>query len=259
MAKQDIGTVKMSDAEGVLPPPASLGREQSNDTIRQKLHSTEFNYVKPGQASNVEILTRSTSIRDALTGLSQFLSNILSVRLDENDASVMAMEALAHVTKLVDGEQKVGRWGWSFLEDITQFVPQGLVQMRLKVINDDSFDCVTLKGGTEGTEEIEGIEETEGTTIIKVAKPPKFRKTDFDGASVDGVSYDYTTEDPHIREATDSEDATIEEQIIPIYTPGQTLYAMPVIGSPGLPDEAEFIEMNVDGRYWAQTAFIDDE
>ena len=243
----DTGTSTVPDTDAITPGSQSDGRAQQDYRINKPLHDTAFNYLKPGIASNVEIQTRSTSVTDALTGLSAFLSGILSIRLDANEASTMAMEALAHVTKLIDGEQKVGRWGWSFLEDIAQFAPHGLIQMRLKAVNDNSFDCVILKG-----------DGTEGTTTVKVAKPPKFRKTDFHEKSVAGVAYDYGYAEGEagnslLREATDADDNVIEEQIIPLYAPGQTLYVMPVIGSPGLPDDAEFIEMNVDGRSWAQT------
>lgn len=247
---QDIGTVNLPDDDAVKPPDPTDGREQVDYNIPRPLLATDFNLPKEEQGKGVKIQVRTTTVHDALTGLNQFLSSMVAIENDVNDGAVLAMSIFAHFTGLVGETVRTARAGFDYLEDLNLFLPRGLVQMIITEITDDFFVCTIFDLSTFETAVEDRIQ-------IDVAQPPKFRKTEFDGQTVDGVTYTYTDPgNPHIREATgdvDGEEVTIVEEIIPSYQVGQIIYAMPVMGSPGLPNAARFIEMNVDGRMWAKT------
>jgi len=246
---QDIGTSNMPDVDATTPADPTTGRAQSDYQVPQPLFQSDFGLPKSDQNRGIEVLIRSTPFIDAVTGFRQFLSNFLTIEQEENGGAVMALSIFAYAAGLVGDVTKVARVDWQFNEHLTRFFPKGLVQMRLKSIQNDTFTCHTFDSEEEDLEE-----------DIIVAQPPKFQKTIHSGKTVSGVAYSYPDDDPHTREATatiEGEEQTITEQIIPKYEVDQLIYVMPVIGSPGLPESADYIAMNIDGRQWGKTGVPD--
>lgn len=82
-----------------------------------------------------------------------------------------------------------------------------------------------------------------GTVDITVLKPWTLRRTPFDGETVDGIDYTYSSAVE--REATDGE-TTETQQVTPDYFVGAVIYVVAVNE-----DQADVIDANVDGRAWA--------
>ncbi len=86
---------------------------------------------------------------------------------------------------------------------------------------------------------------------IYVAKPYELRKTPFDGETIGGVTYTYTSSSE--REATDGVD-TETQFVTPNYRVDAEIFAVKVQGETGVetaePAPIEYIELN-QGRAWA--------
>lgn len=84
---------------------------------------------------------------------------------------------------------------------------------------------------------------------ITVAKPYLLRRTPFDGLTRSGISYAYSSDIAR----TATLDATTESQVIvPSFVTGDLLFvADEISGGTGV-DGVSLIDLNVDGRAWAQ-------
>lgn len=108
-----------------------------------------------------------------------------------------------------------------------------------------------------------------GGDEVKIAKPYKLRMNPFHNQTVDGISYDY--DHPTLRSATFGELPGGETQlVIPRYRipPGDDRadliwavkvktvmdYGLDSLDPPLVPEELEWLDVNVDGRAWAQKA-----
>lgn len=239
MAK-DIGTKAMADTDAVTPPNPTAARILQDYFVPRPLFSTEFNLPKPEQEQDTKVLLRSTIVTDALTGLSQFFSNMMSVRLDNNDAPVLATSIFAFFEGVVDGVQRVARVPWEYDEENDQFtLGSSLVEMKFQSLGEDTFVCLN----SEGEE-------------VTVSQPPIFRKSRFAGQTIEGVSYVYDEPNDHRRKATTGGE-TIVEQVIPIYQVNDPIYMMKVAGENSLPEGVEYQAFNVDGRMWGKIADVE--
>lgn len=114
-----------------------------------------------------------------------------------------------------------------------------------------------------------GVIEAEGLVVIThVAKPYLFRRTPFHGKTRDGIEYTYTDTTKRIAKKTipgNPPTVTEEKQvIIPKYVKGDVIYAIGRVFGPK--DEyrlsstgadiieTHWLDLNVDGRYWAKSA-----
>lgn len=87
---------------------------------------------------------------------------------------------------------------------------------------------------------------------VKVAKPWDLRRTPFDGLTVNGISYTYSSEGARTATAGESED----QVVIPAYFAGAEIYAVDdPIGGTGVTDEnaaeVTYQDVNLAGRAWA--------
>lgn len=90
-----------------------------------------------------------------------------------------------------------------------------------------------------------------------VAKPYLLRQTPFNGLSRNSISYAYTATGE--RTATDAEDNTESQVIVPSYVVGdEILAARGILGGTGVFGGAdsdlalEWVDLNADGRAWAK-------
>lgn len=98
--------------------------------------------------------------------------------------------------------------------------------------------------------------EDEDENTVYVAKVYELRRTPFDGETIDGVTYTYTSASE--READNGVDDPETQFITPDYRAGAEIYASKVIGETGLYVDPEadplvpitYIELN-QGRAWA--------
>lgn len=123
-------------------------------------------------------------------------------------------------------------------------VSNAALQLRVVALETDRLLCVSFVDGVEGEEQ------------IYVALPWWLRTNPHDGSIRNGLEYAY--ESPSLRMVTreDAEDTRIqEESIVPSYTPGDIIYVLGVDHTDVLdPEDSELslIDMNVDGRVWAE-------
>lgn len=90
---------------------------------------------------------------------------------------------------------------------------------------------------------------------VAVAKPPLLRRTPYDGATRNGISYTYTG--ANTRTADDG--SSTEDQIITDdYVAGDEIHAYQVLGGTGVTDADGYrviwADNNADGRFWAKSA-----
>jgi hypothetical protein len=119
-----------------------------------------------------------------------------------------------------------------------------LARMRVQSVGNDHLVCRIWDGATSGTLD------------IPVAKPPELRRTGWHGATLDGITYTYSS--GYQRSATDGVDT--EDQVIgPPYTVSggsvEILALRPALGTGGLGvtfnDAAvEWIDLNLAARRW---------
>ena len=91
-----------------------------------------------------------------------------------------------------------------------------------------------------------------GSLDVRIAKPYILRRTPWDGATREGVEYDYITDQ---RRNADFGNRHETQVILPTYIPGDLLYASgPIAGGTGLPGvlaDVLWLDGNRDGREWA--------
>ena len=116
----------------------------------------------------------------------------------------------------------------------------------IKAVQGDYLECHTL-------DRVDGVPK-EGTDTINVARPYTLRRTPFDGFIVNGITYDYSTD----QQRTATMGTTVEEQFVtPDYLVGQTIMAALMRGDTAAVDEGvpqvyiPWEDLNVDGRAWA--------
>lgn len=140
-----------------------------------------------------------------------------------------------HLNSIVDSINKL-----SSISAPTQKQPRGksggspVLVLTLVTHGDDYLTC----------------EDADSNTVY-VAKPYELRRTPFDGETIGGVTYTYTSASE--REATDGVD-TETQFITPAYVVGAEIFAIKVQGNTGVqtaePADILYIEMN-QGRAWA--------
>ncbi len=121
----------------------------------------------------------------------------------------------------------------------TSFVPHKIVSFDADFINCHSWD---------GT--------TEGTDIIKIAKPTKLRSSivteTIDGTVWNYSSYDDTKQTRSAQGGTDSQ----TQIITPRYLVGDVIYAMSAktfVPDPDTTSDIKTMDMNIDARSWRTT------
>ena len=130
-----------------------------------------------------------------------------------------------------------GQFGISLDE---AFRPQAsLQQLVVKSVGADHLVCRTLDATG-----------TEGTSDVYVLKPWLLRRTPFDGLSVNGVSYSYSTNS--YRTAGGEE----EQEITQEYYADCVIYAMDIDVSVDVGGGiyCAAVDVNVDGRAWCKVA-----
>jgi len=131
-------------------------------------------------------------------------------------------------------------------------------QMIVKVIKSDWIECLRYNEDTG-----EDPSPSTATDYIKIALPYRLRKTPFDGMTIDGFTYTYLDPNPyHRRHVTFGVYHEIQV-IVPKYRPGDLIYTtnhplggttvLDRITDPLLPQGLTWLDLNVDGRAWAQT------
>jgi len=114
-----------------------------------------------------------------------------------------------------------------------------VIVLTLVAHNDDYLECEDANAAT-----------------VYVAKPYELRRTPFDGETISGITYTYTSESE--REATDGVD-TETQFITPNYVVGNEIYAAKVQGDTGVDDPTPtaivYIELN-QGRAWAWDGIV---
>ena len=98
---------------------------------------------------------------------------------------------------------------------------------------------------------------TEPTVFI--AKPYLLRRTPFDGLTRNDITYAYDSDTQRV--ATDADDDTETQQVVPSYVAGDVVFAVrDFSGGTGAwtaptnadPVEVVWQDLNVDGRAWAK-------
>lgn len=118
-------------------------------------------------------------------------------------------------------------------------------QFRFKEMFGDYYRCVTWDGTTEGS------------TTVDVAKPMYLRQSPFDGQTINGITYTFST-NYTFRWARNSLTpvSTIRQIIIPYYVTNDLIYASEISNGAGaVSTEGSLItyqDMNVDGRFWVR-------
>jgi len=102
---------------------------------------------------------------------------------------------------------------------------------------------------------------TEGTTPITVALPYLLRRTPFDFLTRKNITYTYTT---NIEREADNGDDTETQVIVASYEIGDIIYgSQGVLGGTGVIDTAgdsvSWLDLNIDGRYWAMKFETEEE
>jgi hypothetical protein len=119
-------------------------------------------------------------------------------------------------------------------------------------------------------------EPDDDTPVVLVAKPPQLRKTRYNNAEArSGETYTFADADlnadpplPIVRTATNEDDDTEDQVIIPNYEVGDVIYAIKSVirgtGVVTIPPNVsagdgncqyiEWLDLNVDGRAWAKKA-----
>lgn len=123
-------------------------------------------------------------------------------------------------------------------------------QFRVVAVYGDFVTCARLDGTYEN--------EAEDDDQTYVAKPYLLRRTPFDGYSRNDISYAYT--DDVTRTATDADDNTETQVVVPSYVFGDIIYAVTnVDGGTGVEVDTgkerltpEWLDINADGRAWAK-------
>jgi len=131
-------------------------------------------------------------------------------------------------------------------------------QMIVKDIKSDWIECLRYNEDT-------GADPNPSTEAdyIKIALPYRLRRTPFDGLTIDGFTYAYLDPNPyHRRHVTFGAYHEIQV-IVPKYRPGDLIYTtnhplggttvLDRITDPLLPQGLTWLDLNVDGRAWAQT------
>lgn len=121
----------------------------------------------------------------------------------------------------------------------------GTIQCKISIVLDDTLLCYSV---------VDSV--VDNATDIYVAKPTTLRKTGWDGETVNGITYAYSTTGGsyQARSATiaASTGLSIVQVITRAYSPGDIIYAAKVpstnitAGGP-----VKYIDLNVDGRQWA--------
>lgn len=116
----------------------------------------------------------------------------------------------------------------------------GLYQVLVKTIDDNVLTCVYYDGTTEGQ-------------TIYVAMPHELRRAAWEGQTVSGVTYTYSSS--QTRSATDGVD-TITEVITPLYVADYTRLIVARVDNledltDGSSNVADFMDLNAGGRQWA--------
>lgn len=104
----------------------------------------------------------------------------------------------------------------------------------------DDGDTVTCKRSSSG----------EGR--LKVWRPWLLRRTPFDAEVRNDIAYDYTSNTERIarRQDVEGNETTENQIIIPRYVQGDVIYA--ARGVLATESREEWIDLNVDGRFWAR-------
>jgi hypothetical protein len=114
----------------------------------------------------------------------------------------------------------------------------------LKAVNDDTLLLATLD-----------IDDNEGDPVT-VARDPLFRKTRFDGLSLEGITYTYETIEVSKRDATDGVD-TIVQEIFPKYTVDfSIIHFVTMDAGTGIADVTKQ-EIVGGGRAWVKTGVVE--
>lgn len=124
-----------------------------------------------------------------------------------------------------------------------------LLQTQIQSVGDDHLVVQTLAGSTLG-----------GTDIL-VAKSFMTRKTPFDGNTVNGISYVYSTAVDRVATIASSTGFKQVETVIPRYNVGDVIYAQQVsttimtitVGS--TPQGITYLDTNNDNRNFVHVAF----
>lgn len=157
----------------------------------------------------------------------------------------------AHLNEAVDAVQRMVRVPTSAREVIRP--DAAAVQVQQFVVVSEAGDylrCRKLDGPS-------GVDVDGG--IYYVAKPYLLRRSPFDGtAGRDSITFEYTSDSE--RTATNADDETEDQAIVPSYVAGDVVYGVLNVAGLSLTitraDGAEFsvryLDMNADGRAWAQ-------
>lgn len=121
--------------------------------------------------------------------------------------------------------------------------PLSARMFKVVELAEDIIICHTWDGAEEGEDD------------IAVARPYLLRKTPFDGQSRGDFSFVYEREDKRV--STNLEDETEDQILVDSYDEGEVIFALNGIqGGTDLLDDNEevvqWVDMNFDGRYWAQ-------
>lgn len=109
-------------------------------------------------------------------------------------------------------------------------------QFRVKSVYADLLVCRTWDGADEGGED------------VLVAKPYLLRRSPFDGQTRDGISYAYTS---HFERTATLDEETEDQVIVPSYVEDDLIYGISNIEGGTNVTNAEFLDINADGRAWA--------
>lgn len=118
-----------------------------------------------------------------------------------------------------------------------------IAQMQIVGVAGDYLQCRKYSGTSAS-----------GPTV-SVAKPYLLRKTPFNGASRNGISYSYTSD---VSRTASLSGETETQVVVPSYVVGDIIYAIKgVVGGVGVTLTAgtiSWLDLNVDGRAWAKEA-----
>jgi hypothetical protein len=117
-------------------------------------------------------------------------------------------------------------------------------QFRFKEMFNDYYRCREWDGAEEGAED------------VFVAKPYYLRATPFDGNTVNGITYTFSTNHT-FRWARNSLTpvSTVRQIIVPYYATDDLVYAAESANGTSIVvsgSDVTFQDMNVDGRFWVR-------
>lgn len=178
----------------------------------------------------------------------------------------------AHLNETVDAVRAV----YGVVQEPRQVMPDSATaavfelaqfKVRATIVNGQATTTADVRVDYLACERLQGSPQNEGDDdFVRVALPYLLRRTPFDtgddapvayGADRASISYDYSSNTA--RTATDDDDHSEDQVIVPSYVVGDVIYAVRGVGggtgvlytnTDGDRIDVEWLDLNVDGRAW---------